>query len=108
MRECYLRSLPSVDLNDVTEQIDCCDYHLSCDEYKKICDEYGLNDNKELLASCNMWVLRSGPSLFYDKKYLGRDERGVAMWEIDGKTFYDEDDVETYGDLEGRVSFEEI
>lgn len=77
VRECYLRSEPSVDLNNVTSDnpVNCSKHRLSTDEYKRILVEYGVADenenpidgNREWLIGCNMWMLQSGPQL-YDPK----------------------------------------
>lgn len=64
-RECYLRSVPSVDLDLVTgdNPIDCCNHRLEYDELEKIYTEYGVNDDYRLLKACNMWLLFSGTSI---------------------------------------------
>lgn len=77
VRECYLRSEPSVDLNNVTSDnpVNCSKHRLSTDEYKRILVEYGVADenenpidgNRDRLVGCNMWMLQSGPQL-YDPK----------------------------------------
>lgn len=75
MRECYLRSTPSVDLDEVTSDnpIDSCAHKLSTDEYNKILTEFGITDehgntiDHDRLVACNMWVLDSGPSLYEPK-----------------------------------------
>ena len=77
IRECYLRSTPSVDLNNVTSKnpVKCSDHRLSTDEYKRILVEYGVTDenenpidgNHDLLCGLNMWVLQSGPQLYIPK-----------------------------------------
>lgn len=72
MRECYLRSEPSVDLEQVTSDnpIDCCAHKLSVPEYEKILQEFGITDeqgntiDEDRLLACNMWALNSGPSLY--------------------------------------------
>lgn len=76
VRECYLRSEPSVDLNNVTKEhpINCSDHRLSVSEYNKILQEYGVTDEQgnaiehERLCGCNMWVLQSGPLLYDNSK----------------------------------------
>jgi len=75
IRECYLRSEPSVDLNDVTSDnpIDCCKHKLSQQEYEKILQEFGITDEQgntidhDRIVACNMWMLGSGPSLYNTK-----------------------------------------
>ena len=77
VRECYLRSEPSVDLDEVTADnpVNCSKHRLSTDEYKRILVEYGVADenwnpidgNRDRLTGCNMWCLQSGPQL-YDPK----------------------------------------
>ena len=75
MRECYLRSTPSVDLDEVTSEnpIDCCKHRLSQSDYEKILQEFGItNEHGETLehdrlVGCNMWMLGSGPSLYKDE-----------------------------------------
>ena len=74
VRECYLRSTPSVDLDKVTSDkpVNCSDHRLSTDEYKRILVEFGVTDenenpidpNSSLLIGCNMWMLQSGPQLY--------------------------------------------
>ena len=75
IRECYLRSEPSVDLNEVTSDnpIDCCKHRLAETEYEKILQEYGVTDERgnaiehDWLCGCNMWMLQSGPQLYNAK-----------------------------------------
>lgn len=75
MRECYLRSTPSVDLDAVTSEqpIDCCNHRLSVPEYEKILQEFGITNEQgetldhDRLCGCNMWMLNSGPSLYKDE-----------------------------------------
>ena len=64
MRECYLRSNPSVDLDKASEEnpVNCSEHLLLISEYEKILEEF-CKDNRELKMSCNMWLLRSGPQL---------------------------------------------
>lgn len=75
IRECYLRSTPSVDLNNVTSDnpVNCCDHRLSVEVYKRILVKFGVTDenekpidpNSNLLVGCNMWMLQSGPQLYH-------------------------------------------
>jgi len=77
VRECYLRSEPSVDLNNVTSDnpVNYSKHWLSTDEYKRILVEYGVADenenpidgNRDRLIGCNMWMMRSGPQLYNPK-----------------------------------------
>lgn len=74
MCECYLRSVPSVDLNNVTSEnlIDCCNHRLSESEYNRILQEFGVTDEygntlqHDIMAACGMWMLQSGPSIKRD------------------------------------------
>ena len=68
IRECYLRSTPSVDLNDVTEEnpVDCREHKLLLSEYEKILAEFKVEAGTELYCGCNMWMLQSGPQLVND------------------------------------------
>ena len=74
VRDCYLRSTPSVDLNEVTKEnpIDCCKHRLSVENYHAICVDYKLEDedgktlDHDRLCGCNMWLLQSGPLLYHD------------------------------------------
>lgn len=76
IRECYLRSEPSVDLDEVTSDnpISCSDHRLSLENYHAICVDYGLEDvdgntlDHDRLCGCNMWMLQSGPQLYDNKK----------------------------------------
>ena len=75
VRECYLRSTPSVNLDEVTSDnpIDCCKHKLSEPEYEKILQEFGITNEQgetldhDRLVDCNMWMLGSGPSLYKDE-----------------------------------------
>ena len=40
VREVYLRSTPSVDLDLVTEQVDCCKHTILMSVYNQLLDEY--------------------------------------------------------------------
>ena len=64
MRECYLRSNPSVDLDKASKEnpVNCSEHLLLISEYEKILDELKIR-NTEYEISCNMWLLRSGPQL---------------------------------------------
>ena len=75
VRECYLRSEPSVDLDTVTSDnpINCSKHKLSVPEYEKILQEFGLTDeqgntiDQDRVVGCNMWMLNSGPNLYKPK-----------------------------------------
>lgn len=64
-RECYLRSIPSVDLNDVTSDnpVNCSKHKLSLGEYEKILSEYNPNNDDNVRLACNLWMIQSGPLL---------------------------------------------
>lgn len=66
IREVYLRSTPSVDLDLLAEgeQVDCTKHTLKCSEYDKLLDEFC--ENKDERFACNMFMLRSGPQLVND------------------------------------------
>jgi hypothetical protein len=80
MREVYLRSNPSVDIEKVTAEhsIDCTKHKLPMSVYKTILREFGIFDEnnktvlhkESLLVGCNMWMLNKGPQLV--------DERDIA------------------------------
>lgn len=61
IREVYLRSNPSVDLELVTEQVDCCKHTILMSVYDQLRDEYCENDEERMAA--NMFMLMSGPQL---------------------------------------------
>ena len=61
VREVYLRSVPSVDLELVTEQVDCCKHTILISVYDQLLDEYCENDEERM--SANMFMLMSGPQL---------------------------------------------
>lgn len=71
VRECYLRSTPSVDLDKVKSKVNCSDHRLSVEEYKRILFEFGVTDenekpidpNSDLLLGCNIWIIQSGPCI---------------------------------------------
>lgn len=66
IREVYLRSEPSVDLQLVPdgEQVDCCKHTIKMSVYKQICEEYCESKDDEYGA--NMFMLNSGPQLIED------------------------------------------
>lgn len=61
VREVYLRSTPSVDLDLVTEQVDCCKHTIPMSVYDELLAEYCENDEDRM--SVNMFMLMSGPQL---------------------------------------------
>ena len=61
VREVYLRSTPSVDLELVTEQVDCCKHTLPMSVYDELLAEYCENADDRVAA--NMFMLGSGPQL---------------------------------------------
>ena len=61
VREVYLRSVPSVDLELVTEQVDCCKHTILMSVYDQLLNEYCENDEERM--SANMFMLMSGPQL---------------------------------------------
>ena len=61
VREVYLRSTPSVDLELVTEQVDCTKHTIPMSVYDQLLEEYCENDDERM--SANMFMLMSGPQL---------------------------------------------
>lgn len=61
VREIYLRSTPSVDLETVEGQVDCCKHTIPMGVYDELLAEYCENADERLAA--NMFMLRSGPQL---------------------------------------------
>ena len=61
VREIYLRSTPSVDLDLVTEQVDCTKHTIPMSVYDQLLEEYCENDDERM--SANMFMLNSGPQL---------------------------------------------
>ena len=64
VREVYLRSTPSVDLEIVEEQVDCTKHTIPMSVYDQLLDEYC--ETKEERMSANMFMLMSGPQLVED------------------------------------------
>jgi hypothetical protein len=66
VREVYLRSTPSVDLDLVTEakSVDCTKHTIKMSVYDELLAEYC--ENKEERMSANMFMLMSGPQLVVD------------------------------------------
>lgn len=70
VRDCYLQSEPSVDIDKVTADnpINCCKHKLSVNIAEKLINELieamsGSLDAGEVRTACNMWLLSSGPQL---------------------------------------------
>ena len=61
VREVYLRSTPSVDLELVTEQVDCTKHTIPMSVYDQLLDEYCENADERFAT--NMFMLGSGPQL---------------------------------------------
>ena len=61
VREIYLRSTPSIDLDLVTEQVDCCQHTIPMSVYDELVAEYCESDEDKV--SANMFMLMSGPQL---------------------------------------------
>ena len=66
VREVYLRSTPSIDLNLVTEEksVDCTKHTIPMSVYDQLLDEYCENSDERMQA--NMFMLMSGPQLVQD------------------------------------------
>lgn len=64
VREVYLRSTPSVDLDLVTEKVDCCKHTILMSVYDQLLNEFCENDEERM--SANMFMLMSGPQLVED------------------------------------------
>lgn len=63
VREVYLRSVPSVDLEAVEVPVDCREHTLKMSEADKVYEEFGVESGTDLMFQCNMWLLNSGPQL---------------------------------------------
>ena len=61
VREVYLRSTPSVDLELVEGQVDCTKHTIPMSVYDQLLDEYCENADERFAA--NMFMLGSGPQL---------------------------------------------
>lgn len=64
VRECYLRSVPSVDLETTKEEVNCREHKLLVSEYEKILEKFCETIDEKF--QCNMWCLCSGPNLVND------------------------------------------
>ena len=69
VREVYLRSVPSVDLDKVTgkKKVNCSDHKLTVSEYNNILKEFDVKDDSNEILACNMFMLQSGPQLIDDR-----------------------------------------
>ena len=61
VREVYLRSTPSIDLDLVTEQVDCCKHTIPMSVYDQLLDEFC--ESRDDWYAANMFMLHSGPQL---------------------------------------------
>lgn len=61
-RECYMRSEPSIDLNDVTEAINSWDHKLQYSIFAELVEKFADGDNERRSASL-MWCLNQGPTI---------------------------------------------
>lgn len=64
VREVYLRSTPSVDLEIVEEKVDCTKHTIPMSVYDQLLEEFC--ENAEERMSANMFMLMSGPQLIQD------------------------------------------
>ena len=64
VREVYLRSTPSVDLELVTEKVDCCKHTIPMSVYDELLAEYC--ETQEERTAANMFMLMSGPQIVQD------------------------------------------
>lgn len=62
-RQCYLRSVPSVDLATTENTVDCTAHRLLQSEYEKLLKEFGVEPHTDEMLACNMFMLRQGPKL---------------------------------------------
>ena len=70
VRECYLRSVPSVDLDKLAkdEKVNCSDHKLTVSEYEAILKDFDVKEDSNEIMACNMFMLQSGPQLIDDLK----------------------------------------
>lgn len=61
VREVYLRSVPSVDLQTIEGKVDCTKHTIRMSVYDKILSEFSETDDDQFAA--NMFMLMSGPQL---------------------------------------------
>ena len=62
-RQCYLRSVPSVDLATTEGTVDCTAHKLLQSEYEKLLKEFGVEPYTDEMLACSMFMLRQGPKL---------------------------------------------
>ena len=64
VRECYIQSTPSVDLDALgeNEKVNCSDHKLLTSKYEELLKEFA-GDDHDKIVGCNMWMLQSGPTL---------------------------------------------
>lgn len=61
-RECYMHSVPPVDLNEATEKITPWDHKLQYQTFIELVEEFAKGDDERRSATY-MWCLNSGPSI---------------------------------------------
>ena len=67
IRDCYLLSEPSIDLDKVNcGEVDCTKHRLATSTYEMLLEKYTKTDDERL--ACNLWCLNQGPALYDDKK----------------------------------------
>lgn len=66
IREVYLRSTPSVDLDLLPdgEKVDCTKHTMKCSVYDELLEEFCETSDEKF--ACNMFMLQSGPQLVED------------------------------------------
>lgn len=64
VREVYLRSVPSVDLELIEGKVDCTKHTIKMSVYDEILQEFC--ENRDERMSANMFMLMSGPQLVED------------------------------------------
>lgn len=64
VREIYLRSTPSVDLELIEGKVDCCKHTIPTSIYNAIVKEYCETEDEKFAAG--MFMLMSGPQLIED------------------------------------------
>lgn len=63
IREVYLRSVPSVDLQKVEGTVKPGDHKLKMSEYDKILEEYDVKPGTDEYIACAFFMLDKGPQL---------------------------------------------
>lgn len=64
VREVYLRSTPSIDLELTEGEVDCTKHIIPMSVYDQLLEEFCENDEERL--SANMFMLMSGPQVIED------------------------------------------